>query len=108
MKILLDECVTKRLKSHLAEFEVNTIHEMGWNGKKNGELVSLCTANQFEVLLTIDKNLGFQQNLKNYNIIVAVLNSKTSKLEELIKFLPAFKTRISGLKAPALLLVDLE
>ena len=107
MKILLDECVTKRLKPHLPEFEVSTIHEMGWNGKKNGELVTLCLANQFDVLLTIDKNLVFQQNLKNSNIVVAILNSRTSKLEELIQFLPSFKKQIVTVQSPGVLLVDL-
>ena len=57
MKILLDECVTKRLKSHLPEFEVYTVREMGWGGIKNGKLMDLCVENNFEILLTIDKNL---------------------------------------------------
>jgi len=42
MKILLDECVTKRLKSYLTEFEVFTVSQMKWNGIKNGKLMALC------------------------------------------------------------------
>lgn len=61
MKILLDECVTKRLKPHLQEFEVFTVSEMKWNGIKNGKLITLCIEKGFDVLLTIDKNLVVSQ-----------------------------------------------
>ncbi len=72
MKILLDECVTKRLKPHLSEFEVVTVSEMKWNGIKNGKLMALCIENNFELLLTVDKNLMFQQNLDKYKLTIAI------------------------------------
>jgi hypothetical protein len=50
MKILLDECVTKRIKSYLSGFEVFTVFGMGWSGVKNGKLMSLCVMKQFDVL----------------------------------------------------------
>lgn len=59
MKILLDECVTKRSKKHLEEYEVFTVRELGLGGIKNGALVTYCVQNNFEILLTIDKNLMF-------------------------------------------------
>lgn len=96
MKILLDECVTKRLKEQLKEFEVFTVSEMEWNGIKNGKLMSLCVQNNFDVLLTIDKNIINQQNLSKYNITITILNSLTSKLEELLLFLPSFKALVNG------------
>ncbi len=57
MKILLDECVTKHLKPHLAEHEVYTVRDMQWSGVKNGELLTLCVKHGFDILLSIDKNL---------------------------------------------------
>ena len=66
MKILLDECVTKRLKQHLKEYEVFTVTQMRWNGLKNGKLLTECVNNTFDLVLTIDKNLMFQQNLDKY------------------------------------------
>lgn len=66
MKILLDECVTKRLKQHLKEYEVFTVTQMRWNGLKNGKLLTECVNNNFSIVLTIDKNLMFQQNLEKY------------------------------------------
>lgn len=94
MKILLDECITKRLKPYLKEFKIFTVSEMKWNGIKNGKLMALCVENNFDLLLTIDKNLMFQQNLDKYKLTIAVLNSTTSKIEELVLFLPSFKVQI--------------
>ena len=98
MKILLDECVTKRLKIHLQEFEVSTVRELDLSGIKNGKLMTYCAENSFDVLLTIDKNLMFQQNLEKYPVTIAVLNSLTSKIEELITFLPSFKSQVHKLE----------
>lgn len=94
MKILLDECVTKRLKQHLREFEVFTVTEMRWNGLKNGKLLSQCVDKSFDIILTIDKNMMFQQNLDKYFITIVVLDSLTSKIEELVLFVPLFKDKI--------------
>jgi hypothetical protein len=106
MKILLDECVTKRLKPHLSEFEVLTVSEMKWNGIKNGKLMTLCIDNNFELLLTIDKNLMFQQNLDKYKFTIAVLNSLTSKIEELVLFIPSFKLQIDRLEKHKAYIID--
>ena len=94
MRILLDECVTKKLKTYLIDFEVFTVSEMGWSGVKNGKLMTLCNKNLFDILLTIDKNLMFQQNLEKYNVSIAVLNCRTSKIEDLLQFLEAFKEQV--------------
>ena len=94
MKILLDECITKRLIPYLKEFEIFTVSQMKWNGIKNGKLMSLCADNSFDLLLTIDKNLMFQQNLDAYPVTIVLLNSLSSKIEELITFLPSFKLQV--------------
>lgn len=90
MKILLDECVTKRLKPFLPDFVVFTVSELRWNGIKNGRLLSLCVENGFDLLLTIDKNMMHQQNLDKFNITIVVLDSLTSNVEELKLFIPPF------------------
>lgn len=98
MKILLDECVTKQLKQHLKEFEVFTVTEMRWNGLKNGKLLSQCVDKDFDIVLTIDKNLMFQQNLDRFPITIAVLDFMTSKIEELVLFIASFKDKIKDLQ----------
>ncbi len=108
MKILLDECVTKRLKPSLIEHEVFTVREMDWGGVKNGKLMTLCVENGFEILLTIDKNLQYQQNLEKYPLTIVVLNSFTSKVEELVLFLPAFRKQLPGFEKHKAYLVNQE
>ena len=72
MKILIDECVPRDLKYHLESQgrECLTVQEMGYSGKKNGELLALAE-NNFDVFLTLDKNLQYQQNLTNRNIALS-------------------------------------
>jgi hypothetical protein len=102
MKILLDECVTKHLKSHLIDHQIFTVREMNWSGIKNGKLIALCVENGFDLLLTIDKNLHYQQNLNKYPIAIIILNSSSSKIEELVPFVPNFLAlipRVEKMKA---------
>ena len=94
MKILLDECVTKKLKPFLHEHEVFTVTNMNWNGLKNGNLMSKAVEENFDILLTIDKNLAFQQNTKDFEISIVVSNAKTSKIENLIPLASEFLARI--------------
>jgi predicted nuclease of predicted toxin-antitoxin system len=94
MKILLDECITKRLKPHLPLHEVATVTEKGWSGLKNGQLMTAASGDGFDILLTIDKNLQHQQNIGKYPLIVVVLNSLSSKLEVMITFLPSFEKQL--------------
>ena len=85
MKILLDECVTKRLKARLPQYKVFTVMKMGWGGLKYGKLLKQCVDNGFDISLKIDKNLMFQQNLDKCELMIVVLNFLTSKIEELPK-----------------------
>ena len=95
MKILLDECVTKHLKPHLPLHEVSTVAEQGWSGFKNGQLITAAAAAGFDILLTIDKNIQHQQPTGKYNLIVVVLDTPSSKLEILTKYLPAFEQQLA-------------
>ena len=106
MKILLDECVTKRLKKHLEEFEVYTVRELELSGIKNGKLMTYCVENDFDILLTIDKNLMFQQNIDAYPVTIVLLNSLSSKIEELVTFLPSFKLQLDKLQKHQSYIID--
>lgn len=106
MKILLDECVTRKLKQHLAEFEVSTVVEMSWSGLKNGRLLSVAVEEKFDVLLTVDKNIGHQQNMSNYEIAVVVLDVEKSKIEFLLKLLPKFKEQIRDYEKGKIYLIE--
>jgi len=106
MKILLDECVTKHLRRHLEEFEVYTARELELSGIQNGKLLKYCVENDFDILLTIDKNVIFQQNLEAYPITIVVLNSLSSKIEELVTFLPSFKIQAGKFQKNKAYIID--
>ena len=106
MKILLDECVTKRLKKYLKEFQVFTVRELGLGGIKNGKLMAYCVENKFDILLTIDKNLMYQQNVDKYPVTIVVLNCLTSKIEELVIFLPSLKLQVDKLQKHRAYIID--
>ncbi|MCX6352998.1 MAG: hypothetical protein NTX03_14245 [Bacteroidetes bacterium] len=95
MKILLDECITKTLKKHLVNHTVYTVANMDWVGMKNGNLMTRAIAEGFDVLLTIDKNLQFQNNMKDYKIAIVIFDSHNSKLESLLSFVPIFENQMN-------------
>ncbi|PIG91714.1 DUF5615 family PIN-like protein [Gloeocapsopsis sp. IPPAS B-1203] len=88
MRILLDECVPRPLKRELRDHDIRTVIEMGWSGKKNGELLQLMVQEGFTTLLTTDQNLRYQQNLLQAGVAVVVLIAPSNRLPDLIPLIP--------------------
>jgi hypothetical protein len=80
MRILLDECVPRPLRRNLPGHDVRTVQEMGWDGHENGDLLRELLAAGFDVFLTVDQNLRYQQNLRAAGVAVLVLVAPTNKL----------------------------
>jgi predicted nuclease of predicted toxin-antitoxin system len=80
MRVLLDECVPSRLRRELPGHDVRTVPEMGWAAKENGELLALA-ARAFDVFLTVDQKLSYQQNVPQLDIAVIVLVARRTKIE---------------------------
>lgn len=87
MKVLLDECVDARPATHVVGFEIRTVHDQGWVGTSNGKLLALA-ATEFDVFVTVDRNLSFQQNLPRVNIAVVLIHSRSNRLADLVKLIP--------------------
>lgn len=85
MKILLDECLDRRLARDLTGFEIKTVAQMGWAGVKNGDLMKLAEI-EFDVFVTVDRNLSFQQNLPKFDIAVLIIRAKSNRLQDLQPF----------------------
>ena len=98
MRILLDECVPRRLRQELPGHDVHTIAEMGWSGKKNGELLRLMAAQGFEVLLTVDQSIRHQQNLQAAGIAVLVLIAVSNRLADLAPLMPSVIAAFGSIK----------
>lgn len=91
MKLLLDENLPKKLKQDFQEYDVYTVRDKGWSGKKNGELISLMIDEQFAALLTFDKNLQHQQNFNKYPLPILILHAEDNSYSTLHRLVPRIK-----------------
>jgi hypothetical protein len=87
VRILLDECLDRRLAKDIEGHEVVTVPEAGWAGIKNGELLARAQT-QFDAFVTVDRNLAFQQDIPRFTIAVIVLQAPTNRLKDLRPLLP--------------------
>lgn len=87
MRILLDNCVDRRLAGEIRGYEVRSTADEGWGSLGNGELLRTAAA-RFDVMVTIDKNLKHQQNLARLPLPVVELDAARSHVDELRRFLP--------------------
>ena len=99
MKVLIDECTPRTLKKLILDrgCECRTVQESGWAGKKNGELLSLAEV-AFDVLVTLDTNLRYQQNLTGRKIAIVVLKSSSNRLEHLRQHFPSVLSALEKIK----------
>jgi hypothetical protein len=97
VKLLLDECLDWRLRRELPGHDVRTVQEMGWDGIKNGRLLKLAEA-EFDVFITGDRNLSFQQNLPQFSISVVVLKAESIRLIHTRPLMPKVVALIPSLK----------
>jgi hypothetical protein len=94
MRVLLDECVDWRLSRDILGHEVKTARQMGWTTLKNGELLALAS-DRFDVFVTVDQKLSFQQNVAASSISIIVLQAKSNRLSELRALVPRLVTAIA-------------
>lgn len=107
MRILLDEQLPRHLAPYFVGHDVRTTQEQGWAGLKNGALLEAALAAGFEVLVTGDKNLEFQQNLKASGLFVVVLGAPSNKIEDLLPLIPGALEAIARAKPGDVQRVDI-
>ncbi len=92
VKLLLDENLPKKLKYRFGEgFEVTTVPEEGWSSLKNGDLLAAMYQRGIEFLITADKNLSYQQNYRQWNVKLIVLNVPDNQYETVLPLIPSIK-----------------
>ena len=99
MRVLLDEQLPRRLARELAGHDVRTVQQQGWAGLKNGDLLQRAADAGFEVFLTADQNLQFQQNLARARLSVVVLVAPSNSLQDLLPLVAPALEAISGSQA---------
>jgi predicted nuclease of predicted toxin-antitoxin system len=91
MRVLLDECVPRPLKRELPDHQVQTVGELRWSGRRNGDLLRLATDAGFDVFVTVDQNLPYQQNLEGSPIAVVILAAPSNELSDLLPLAPSLR-----------------
>lgn len=108
MRLLLDECVPARLRQFLEEdHEVSTVVQEGWGGVKNGAMLALA-AHRFDALVTVDKNLPYQQNARSLPLAIVVLDSPSNALWALVQLLPDLEYELERLVPRSYVVVKAE
>ena len=97
MRVLLDECVPRKLRRELTDHDVLTVTERGWSGIENGELLALAEA-EFDVFLTVDQNLKYQQNLSSIKIRLILLVARNNGLKALSPLMPEVRKALETIK----------
>jgi hypothetical protein len=95
VKVPLDECVDWRLSRDIVGHDVKTAHQMGWATIKNGELLALASSH-FDIFVTVDRNLSFQQDLSSLPVAVMILKAKSNRLADLRPLVPALLAAIKS------------
>jgi hypothetical protein len=96
MRVLLDECVPRKLKSSLTGHECRTVPEEGLAGKRNGELLALAEKAGFDVFLSVDRGIEFQQNLQSRRVSVLLVRARSSRLADLLPHVPEILKRLES------------
>jgi hypothetical protein len=99
MRVLIDECLNWRLSRALVGHYCVSVQRMGWSGLQNGELLSIAVEHQFDVFITGDRNLTFQQNTTQYKIAIVVLESKGTELHQTMPLMPKVLSLLPTLKS---------
>jgi len=82
VKLLLDECIDCRLAKEIEGHEVVTVPQAGWSGVQNGDLLRRAEG-QYDVFVTVDRNVAFQQHLPQFAIAVVLFQAPTNRLKDL-------------------------
>lgn len=105
MRLLLDSCVPKNLARELPEHEVRTAPQMGWGDLDDGPLLIAMTGD-FDALITVDRNLRYQQNLRDRPFGVVVLRAKSNRITDLLALMPRLRDVLGELRSGEVREVD--
>ncbi len=95
MRVLLDECLPRKLKRDLPGHDVQTVTEMGWSGIKNGPLLRRA-AQEFDVFLTVDQGVEYQQNMFELDLAIVVMVAATNDIDDLRPLMPRVRETLSS------------
>jgi predicted nuclease of predicted toxin-antitoxin system len=105
MRLLLDECIPRKLKNHSNAHQCATVPEAGLAGQKNGELLMLAERAGFQVFITVDQGFPYQQNLSSAKLGIVVIKAPSNRLTDLAVYLPEVVQILQTIRAGELVQV---
>ncbi|MGO9640119.1 MAG: DUF5615 family PIN-like protein [Candidatus Acidiferrales bacterium] len=98
MRILIDECIPRKFKMTLHGHDCKTVPEASLSGKKNGEVLAIAESQGFEVFLTLDQGVEYEQNLGGRRIAILILRAESSRVSDLLPHAPACREVLRSIK----------
>ena len=98
MKILLDENLPHELRLAIVGHDVFTVTYLGWSGTKNGELLKLAGNNGFDLMITQDNGVAYQQNISELPLTILILVAPSNDIDDLVPLVPAILVKLNNLK----------
>jgi hypothetical protein len=98
MKVLLDENLPHALRAELPDHDVFTVQYLGWSGTKNGRLLAQAANMGFDVMVTMDSGVAYQQNIAALRLAVIVLEAISNDLDDLRPLLPRLRKAIKRIR----------
>lgn len=98
VRVLLDECTPRKLRRELPDHVVRTVPEMGWGGTKNGALLRRAAEDGFDVLLTVDANMEYQQNTNTLPVAMVVLAARSNSIIDLRPLMPELRELLPNIE----------
>ena len=105
--MLLDECVPRRLRRELPGHDVHTVIEMGWSGIKNGPLLRRA-AQEFDVFLTVDQGVEYQQNPLGLDLAIVVMVAATNDIDDLRPLMPRVRETLSSASPGTIVKIQIQ
>ena len=105
MHILIDECLPKKLKQELHRQTVFTVQEKGWSGLENEDLLRVAE-NEFDVWVTADKNVEYQQNFDRFDIAIVVLVAYRNRLDALLPLMPQLREVLQVIQSHQIVYIE--
>jgi hypothetical protein len=98
MRILIDECIDERFRNSLLGHDCQTARYAGLAGRKNGNLLIAAEKAKFDVFLTVDQGIEYQQNLSGRRIAIIVFHAKSNRLKDLLPHVPVCLAHLESIQ----------
>ena len=102
----MDECVPLRLKAEMDDLDVQTVRNMGWLGKSNGELLRSAVEAKFTIFLTVDVNLQHQINAEGLGLSIVIFKAARNRVNELRPLVPKLKAMVENLQPGQITMIE--